>query len=113
MKTSRKKFVFIFLASAFAFIIITNLILVPVNGDWFAGTNSPVAWKRTSAAAIYPIKIILVGPLSTVLNDPDPAPPIRVLGCFIYWTVIALILHFILSEIIPHKKNGAQNSQPK
>ncbi|MFD2874540.1 hypothetical protein ACFS5N_18800 [Mucilaginibacter ximonensis] len=113
MKLSRKKFTLIFLASAFAFIMITNLILVPVNGDWFAGTNSPIAWKRTMAAVIYPIKVILVGPLSLVLNDPDPAPPIRVLGCAVYWSFIALLIHFVFSKIIPVKKQNIEINQPK
>ena len=105
MKISRTKFVTIFLVSAFAFIIITNLLLQPVNGDWFAGTNSPIAWKRTLANIIYPIKIVLVGPLAPILNDPDPAPPIRIFACALYWTVIALVLHFLLGRMIPRKKH--------
>lgn len=99
MKISRKRFVIIFLVSAFAFLGITNLLLGPVNGDWFAGTNSPIAWKRTLAAIIYPVKVVLVGPLAPVLNDPDPAPPIRALACAIYWTVMALVLHFLISLV--------------
>jgi len=106
MKVSRTKFVIIFLVSAFAFIIITNLLLHPINGDWFPGTGSPIAWKRNLAAIIYPVKIVLVGPLAPILNDPDPAPPIRVLACALYWTAIALVLHFILSKMIPRKKHA-------
>ena len=106
MKVSRTKFVIIFLVSAFAFIIITNFLLHPVNGDWFPGTGSPIAWKRNLAAIIYPVKIVLVGPLAPILNDPDPAPPIRVLACALYWTAIALVLHFILSKMIPRKKHA-------
>ena len=102
--TSRPRFVIVFLVSAFAFIIITNLLLQPVNGDWFAGTDSPIVWKRTLAAIIYPVKIVLVGPLAPIFNDPDPAPPIRALACALYWTAIALVLHFLLSKIIPRKK---------
>ncbi|QKJ29095.1 hypothetical protein HQ865_04775 [Mucilaginibacter mali] len=104
MKISRTKFIITFLVSAFVFLGITNLLLQPVNGDWFAGTNSPIAWKRNLAAIIYPVKIILVGPLAPVFNDPDPAPPIRVLACAVYWTVMAFVLHFILSLLIPRKK---------
>jgi hypothetical protein len=104
MKVSRTKCIIIFLVSAFAFIAITNLLLQPVNGDWFAGTNSSIAWKRTVATIIYPVKIVLVGPLAPIFNDPDPAPPIRVLACAIYWTVIAIVLHFLLSKMIPQKK---------
>jgi hypothetical protein len=99
MNISAKKFVIIFLISAFAFMVVTNLILKPVNGDWFPGTDSPIARKRTMAAVIYPVKIVLVGPLSLVLNDPDPAPPIRILACALYWTVIALILYYLISKI--------------
>jgi hypothetical protein len=105
MNISRKKFVIIFLVSAFVFIGITNLLLGPViNGTWFPGTDSPKAWKRTLASIIYPVKIVLVGPLAPIFNDPDPAPPIRVLACAVYWTVIALVLHFILSKIFKRKK---------
>lgn len=105
MKISRTRFVVIFLVSAFAFIIITNLLLQPVNGEWFPGTDSPIAWKRTLATIIYPVKVVLVGPLAPILNDPDPAPPIRMLACALYWTMIALVLHFLLSNIIPRKKH--------
>ncbi|WP_142687459.1 hypothetical protein [Chitinophaga polysaccharea] len=104
MKISRKRFVLIFLISAFALMIVSNLILVPVNGDWFAGTNSPIAWKRTLASILYPVKIVLVGPLAQIFNDPDGAPPIRALACAVYWTVIALVLHFLLSLLFNRKK---------
>lgn len=105
MRISAKRFVIIFLVSAFAFIIITNLLLGPIeNGTWFPGTDSPIAWKRNVAAIIYPVKIVLVGPLSAIFNDPDPAPPIRALACAVYWTAMALVIYFILGKIIPRKK---------
>jgi len=105
MKISRKKFVIIFLVSAFAFQFISNLILEPVNGDWFPGTDSPIAWKRTLATILYPVKIVLVGPLAPIFNDPDPPPPIRVLACALYWTVLALVLYYPISKIKVRKKN--------
>jgi hypothetical protein len=105
MKISGKKFVIIFLVSAFAFVFITNLLLGPVvNGTWFPGTDSPIAWKRNLAAIIYPVKIVLVGPLAPIFNDPDPAPPVRLLACAIYWTIIALVLYYILNKIFTPKK---------
>lgn len=104
MKISRTRFVVVFLVSAFAFLFITNLLLEPVNGDWFPGTDSSIAWKRTVATIIYPVKIVLVGPLSSIFNDPDPAPPIRVLACALYWTVIALAVHYLLSKISIRRK---------
>jgi hypothetical protein len=105
MRISRKKFVTIFLVSAFVFVGITNLILVPVNGDWFPGMDSPIVWKRNLAHIIYPVKIVLVGPLAPIFNDPDPAPPVRALACALYWTAMALVLHFLLSKMIPVKKH--------
>jgi hypothetical protein len=105
MKISRTRFVIIFLVSAFAFVGISNLLLGPViNGEWFPGTGSLIAWKRTLAAILYPVKIILVGPLAPIFNDPDPAPPIRALACALYWTAMPLVLHLILSKITPRKK---------
>ena len=68
MKISITRFIIIFVISAFVFQFMTNTILgpevrgVPVNGQWFPGTDSPVAWKRTVASIIYPIKVVLVGP---------------------------------------------------
>jgi hypothetical protein len=110
MKISRTKFIIIFLISAFAFQFITNSLLgpevrgVPVNGDWFPGTGSPIIWKRTLAAVLNPIRIVMVGPLSLIFNDPDPVPPLLGFFCALYWTVVALILHFILSKINLRKK---------
>lgn len=78
--------------------------MVPVNGEWYPGTDSPIAWKRTVAAILYPVKIVLVGPLSPIFNDPDPAPPVRALACAIYWTVLALVIYFIISKIITRKE---------
>jgi len=110
MKISRAKFVIVFLVSAFVFQFISNSLLgsearlFPGNGEWFPGTDSPIAWKRTVATIIYPVKIVLVGPLAPIFNDPDPAPPIRALACALYWTVIALVLHYLLSKIITRKK---------
>ena len=105
MKISRTKFVIVFLVSAFAFQGIFNLLLGPViNGTWFPGSDSPIAWKRNLAAIIYPVKLVLVGPLAPIFNDPDPAPPIRALACALYWTVIALVIYYILSKIRVRKK---------
>ena len=110
MKISRINFVLLFIISAFAFQFISNSLLgsevrlFPVNGGWFPGTGSPIAWKRTVAAIIYPVKIVLVGPLSPIFNDPDPAPPVRALAYALYWTAMALVLYYLLSKIITRKK---------
>jgi hypothetical protein len=111
MKVSRTRFVIIFLVSAFAFQFISNSLLgyevrlFAVNGEWFPGTGSPIAWKRTLSAIIYPVKIVLVGPLSPLFTEPDPAPPILVLAFASYWTTIALVLYYFFSKIITRKKH--------
>lgn len=105
MKISRRKLVIVFLVSAFTFQFVTNSLLgsevrlFPVNGEWFPGTGSPIAWKNNLASILYPVKIALTGPLSPVFNDPDPAPPVLVIAFAAYWTVMALILYYLLSKI--------------
>jgi len=110
MKNPYARFIIIFLVSAFAFQFITNSILgpevrgVPVNGQWFPGTDSPIAWKRTIASIIYPVKVVLVGPLAPVFNDPDPVPPVLAFFCAVYWTAIASVLYFLFSKLFPSKR---------
>jgi len=110
MRISRTRFVIIFLVLAFAFQFISNSLLgpevrlFPVNGEWFPGTGSPIAWKSTLATILYPVKIVLVGPLSPLFTDPDPAPPILILAFAFYWTAIALVLYYLLSKIRTRKK---------
>jgi hypothetical protein len=110
MKITRTKFVILFLVSAFAFQFISNSLLgsevrlFPVNGEWFPGTGSPIAWKSTVGAILYPIKMVLIGPLSPLFKEPDPVPPILVFAFALYWTAMALVLYYLLSKIITHKK---------
>ena len=110
MKISRKKFVITFLVSAFAFQFISNSVLgseirlFPRNGEWYAGVGSPIAWKNIVGSVIYPVKYILVEPLSFLAQDPDPAPPVLLIAFAIYWTAIALVLHFLFSLLFNRKK---------
>ena len=110
MKISRTKFVIAFLVSAFVFQFISNSILgpevrlFPRNGEWFPGNGSPIGWKNTLAATLYPVKFVLIGPLSFLGQDPDAPPPVLLVAFASYWTAIALVLHFILSKIIVRKK---------
>ena len=104
MKISRTKFIMLFVVLAFAFQFISNSFLgsevrlFPVNGEWFPGTG-------VVSAIIYPVKVVLVGPLSPVFTEPDPPPPILVIAFALYWSVIALLVHFLLTKIIPRKKH--------
>jgi hypothetical protein len=110
MKISRTRFVTIFLVVAFAFQFISNSILgtevrlFPGNGEWFPGTDSQISWKKNLATILYPIKLVLIKPLSFLGKDADPAPPILFFAFALYWTAIAIVLHFLFSMIFNRKK---------
>ena len=110
MKISRKKLVITFLVSAFAFQFISNSVLgseirlFPRNGEWYPGVGSPIAWKNIVGSIIYPVKYILVEPLSFLAQDPDGAPPVPLIAFAAYWTAIALVLHFLFSLLFNRKK---------
>lgn len=110
MTISKKKFVIIFLVSAFAFQFISNSVLgtevslFPGNGEWFPGNGSSIGWKNTLATILYPVKFVLIKPLSFLTKDPDPAPPVLLLSFALYWAALALVLHYLLSKIITRKK---------
>ena len=113
MKISSTRFVTLFVISAFAFQFASNSLLgdeiqlFPRNGEWYPGVGSPIAWKNTVASIIYPVKYILVEPLSFLNQDPDPAPPVPLIGFGIYWAAIALVLYYLyylLKKMVIRKK---------
>jgi hypothetical protein len=105
MKISRTKFVLLFLICGFAFLFISNVLfgpdvrLLPQDGESFMGTGSQIGWKRIVSTVLYPVKIILVGPMLPLINLPDPPPPFLVIGFACYWTALALSLHYLLRKI--------------
>jgi hypothetical protein len=105
MRISRKKFVSIFLIAGFAFLFAFNLIfrsevrLIPESGESFLGTASLTGWKSTVSTILYPIKIVLVGPMLPLINLPDPPPPLLVIGFAIYWTILALVIYYLIGKI--------------
>lgn len=98
MKTSKTRFVAAFLILAFAFQFITNSILgegiglFPNNGDWYPGIGSPISWKNTVGSVLFPVKFVMVEPLSFLAQDPDPVPPILLLAFAVYWSLLAMLL---------------------
>lgn len=102
MKPSAKKFVITFLMLAFAFQFITNSLLgpavkfYPVDGNWYPGEHSPIAWKRATSAVIYPVKFVLVGPLTFLAQEPDSAPPVILFFFLGYWTAMALVIYYLM-----------------
>lgn len=112
MKISRKKFVIIFLILSFTFQFVTNSVLgpkikfYPIDGNWYPGANSPIAWKSTVSTIIYPIKFILVEPLTFLAQERDSAPPVILFFFTLYWTAMALVIYYLIylfSKIITNK----------
>ena len=105
MKISRKKFVSLFLLSGFTFLFIYNITirsavrLIPESGESFLGTESLIRWKSTISTILYPIKIVLVGPMLPLINLPDPPPPFLVIGFALYWSILALVIHYLIGKI--------------
>lgn len=102
MKISPKKFVIVFLVLAFAFQFTTNSLLgpavkfYPVDGNWYPGDHSAIAWKTTMSKVIYPVKVVLVGPLTFLAQERDSAPPVILFFFLLYWTAMAFLIYFLL-----------------
>lgn len=115
MKISKTRFVTIFLISAFAFQFISNSLLgdeislFPRHGEWYSGIGSSIAWKNTVGTIIYPVKFVLVEPLTFLTEDPDPVPPLVLIAFAMYWAAIALVLYYLcylFSKLIKRKKHA-------
>ena len=102
MNIPRIKFVLLFLVFAFAILFGTNSLL-DQPPESFLGSESQVAWKSTVSTILSPIKIVLIGPLLPFINflhqDPDTPPPFFLAGFAIYWTILALTFHYLLSKL--------------
>jgi hypothetical protein len=105
MKISRKKFVILFLLCGFAFLFIYNVIfrsvvrVIPQSGESFLGTESLTGWKSTVSTMLYPVKIVLLGPMLPLINLPDPPPPFQVIGLAFYWTILALVIYYLIGKV--------------
>src|SRR6266566_1145288 len=104
MRISRTKFVLVFLIAAFAFMFISNALfgtearVFPWNEKSFLGTDSPIAWKSVGYKISYPVKVVLIGPFNNVFHD-DPPPPLVGAVFALYWSILALILYYLLGKI--------------
>ena len=109
MKVTATKFIVVFLALAIVFQFITNSLLgsevslFPPDGVWYPGTDSAIGWKRTLATITYPIKFVLIEPLSFLGKDPE-APPVLLVAFALYWTIIAAAIYYLLRLIFLRKR---------
>ena len=111
MKISGKKFILLFIISGFAFLFAYNVLIrsvvrgMPENAKSFLGSESLTGWKRIVSTILYPVKIVLIGPMIPIVNLPDPPPPFVGIAFVIYWTVLALVLYYLLSKLKRSKRN--------
>ena len=107
MNISRKKFVILFLISAFAFMFISNSLfgpsvqLLPPSGEPILGMESQVVWKNVGAKILLPIKIVLMGPMLSFdefLRD-DPPPPFVAIVFAFYWSILASFIYYLFGKI--------------
>lgn len=107
MNISKKKFVTLFIISAFAFMFISNALfgtearVFPRPPESFLGTDPHIGWKSSGYKILLPIKIVLIGPmlLSTDFLQDDPPPPFVAAVFALYWSILALIIHYLLGKI--------------
>jgi hypothetical protein len=116
MKVSRIKFVSLFLVFGFAYMISTRLILnqMPASlyGSDFA-SEPQAAWQSSVSLLLSPVKFVLMGPLRPLFSwmlsqDADPPPPMLALMYAVYWTILALVLHYFLTKKKPKQTVGRQ-----
>ena len=118
MSISKTKFVILFLICGFVFLFITTSLLgttgprgfpEPPDSVLFTGSDSPIAWKSTLSAIILPIKIVLIGPLAlpqiNFLKE-DPPPPFVGIYFIFYWSILALVLYYLIDIIAVWKKRA-------
>lgn len=102
MKTSRTKFVILFLVFSFAFLFGTTLLL-DQPPESLVGSPSQVTWKATVSTVLSPVKTILIGPLLPFIKylhqDPDTPPPFFLAMFAFYWTILAIIIYYLVRKI--------------
>ena len=107
MKISRIKFVSLFLVFGLAYLVSTRLILNQMPASLFGSdfaSESQAPWQSAVSLVLSPVKLVLMGPLrplfSWMLNQPDadPPPPMLLVMFAVYWTILALVLHYFLRK---------------
>lgn len=95
MKTTRKKFIIIFVTGAFGFLLLTNAL----------GQRPEILFDGSLISIfLLPFKLILMGPLVPFINfmlqDPDTPPPFFLMGFAFYWALLAFGIHYLLTKLL-------------
>lgn len=101
MNISRTKFIVFFLISAFVFISGTGALL-DQPAESFLGSTTQSPWQSAVSTILSPVKILLIGALVPFIQflqqDPDTPPPFFLVGFAVYWTILALVVHYFLKK---------------
>jgi hypothetical protein len=97
MSVTRKKFVLLFLASGFALDFATRFLLNQEPDALWASPDQ-AGWQRVGTTILSPLRVVLVGPISWLQQDPDPPPPFRLILLAAYWSLLALGIHYLISR---------------
>ena len=61
--------------------------------------GSAIAWKSAVSTLLLPIKFVLIGPLLPLTELPDLPPPFLVSAFALYWTILALLVHYLFGKL--------------
>jgi len=95
MHLSRKRFVVSFLAFGYGLNFLARLLLNQSPEALYASPDQQ-PWQRCVATILSPIRVVLVAPINWLQQDPDPPPPFRVILFAVYWSALAVGIHYLL-----------------
>lgn len=95
MRLTRKKFVLGFLACGYAFDLVTRFVLSQPLRTLGASPNQ-AGWQQHASTMLWPLELVLFGPVNWLQQDPDPPPPFRIILLSVYWSVVALGIHYLV-----------------
>lgn len=97
MRLARKKFVLGFLVFGYAFHFVTKFVLGQPP-EALGAVPEQEGWQRYASTLLSPLKVVLLGPINWLQQDPDPPPPFRLILCAAYWSLLALGIHYLLTR---------------
>jgi hypothetical protein len=100
MRVTRKKLVLLFLAFGYALHFVTKFLLNQAPQALGASPDQ-ADWQRLASTILSPLTIVLFGPINWLQQDPDPPPPFRLILLGLYWSLLALGIHHLLSRKRP------------
>jgi hypothetical protein len=112
MRLTRTKFVLVFIAFGYTFHFVTKFLLSQPP-DALGASPNQAAWQASVSTILSPIRIVLIGPILWLQQDPDPPPPLLMIVLAIYWSLLALGIHALLTRGSASKRGAHPPPHPK